>query len=130
MLNASALTVNTTHVVNGSHARPTEACAAYVYDTSQYRSTVVTQVRIGSALGENNIYVTCALMMNMNRNCTHIKTHAHTHTHTNIIYVIFGTTILKPRPHLAEYIFRLFTIEIYSAIANNLKLFGMIKCNM
>ena len=34
---------------------------------------------------------------------------------------------LKPRSHLAEYICRLFTIEINSAIANNLKTIGMMK---
>ena len=34
---------------------------------------------------------------------------------------------IKPRSHLAEYLFRLFTIEINSAIANNLKPIGMMK---
>ena len=34
---------------------------------------------------------------------------------------------LKPLSHLAEYFFRLFTIEINSAILNNLKPIGMMK---
>ena len=36
---------------------------------------------------------------------------------------------IKPRAHvhLAEYVFRLFTLEINSAIANNLKPIGMMK---
>ena len=34
---------------------------------------------------------------------------------------------IKPRSHLAEYFFRLFTIEIHSAIPNNLKPIGMME---
>ena len=34
---------------------------------------------------------------------------------------------LKPRSHLAKYFFRLFTIEINSAIANNIKPIEMMK---
>ena len=34
---------------------------------------------------------------------------------------------VKPRSHSAEYILRLFTLEINSAIANNLKPIGMIE---
>ena len=34
---------------------------------------------------------------------------------------------VKPRSHLAEYFFRFFTIEIDSAIANNLKPIGMME---
>ena len=34
---------------------------------------------------------------------------------------------LKPRSHLAEYFFRLLTIELNSPIANNLKPIGKIK---
>ena len=34
---------------------------------------------------------------------------------------------LKPRAHLSEYFFRLFKIEIHSAISNNLKPIGMMK---
>ena len=40
---------------------------------------------------------------------------------------LLGPLCLKPRSHLAEYFFRLCTIEINSAIANNLKLIGMMK---
>ena len=35
--------------------------------------------------------------------------------------------ILKPRSHLAEYFFRLFTIKIKSAIANNRKPIEIMK---
>ena len=37
------------------------------------------------------------------------------------------TKVLKPRSHLAEYFFRLFTIKINSAIANILKPLGIMK---
>ena len=51
----------------------------------------------------------------------------------HVIYLCFTTCrlhtswFLKPRSLLAEYLFRLFTIEINSAIANNLKPIGLMK---